>query len=143
MHFQIKSASLFLVFALGFPATSAPASNTPRPVFPLREDINRYIAQQDTSPAQKRALQQLAHAIANILAVNGADPSALLSSDYALQAAGSCLFSLYNEPVQPHAISTNLERLTVNTPPLIRQYLQYQQTMDGKVLASPHGNTCR
>ena len=110
----------------------------------IRDDVDAYIARQGYTAPQLKSVQQIAKAMADILVANISSQDALKASDLSLQKSIKCVYLRFSdsEPIQPHTVAKNIEKLTVNTKVRAEVYMKYQIAMNGKVLASPQGNTC-
>jgi len=110
----------------------------------IRDDIEVYIAAQAYTPAQRQSMQQAAKAIANILRVNTIDQNELRASDLSLQKSINCAWSRF--PVSGAVTASTelkmIQKITVNTKARVEVYAKYQIAMNGKVLASPQGDSC-
>lgn len=110
----------------------------------VRDDIDVFIAGQRYTPAQTQSMYQAAQALANILRANPADQNALRVTDLALQKSINCAFAQFPASglVQPHVVIKNIEKMTANTKMRSDIYSKYQIAMNGRVLASPQGDSC-
>ena len=110
----------------------------------IRDDVDAYSARQGYSAQQLKSVQQTAKAMFNILIVDISNQDALRVSDLSLQKSIKCAYSKFpdSSPPYPHEIIKNIEKLYVNTKPRVEVYMRYQRAMNGKVLASPQGDTC-
>lgn len=110
----------------------------------IRDDIDAHIAAQAHTPAQRQSIQQAAKALANILRANPADQNDLRVTDLALQRSINCVYFQFgsSDPRVPSTATKNIEKITVNTKARVEVYVKYQIAMNGKVLASPQGDSC-
>jgi len=108
----------------------------------VRDDIDAYIARQGYTAPQLKSVQQTAKALADILLVDIRNQDALRATDLSLQRSIKCLYLRFPNPGQAHATGKNIEKITINTKVRVEAYIKYQVAMDGKVLASPQGDTC-
>lgn len=108
----------------------------------IRDDVDAYINNQGYNAAKLKSAQQTARAIANILVVNINNQDELRATDLSLQKSINCVFSNFADANQSAVVIKNIEKITANTKPRVEAYIKYQIAMDGKVLASPQGDTC-
>lgn len=108
----------------------------------VRDDVDAYIAAQGYTAPQLKAAQQSAKAQADIFLVDISNQGTLRSSDLSLQKSIKCLYLRFSDPIQAHTVGKNIEKITVNTKVRVEAYIKYQIAMNGKVLASPQGDTC-
>ena len=108
----------------------------------VRDDVDAYIAKQGYTAPQLKAAQQSAKAQADIFLVDISNQGTLRSSDLSLQKSIKCLYLRFSDPIQAHTVGKNIEKITVNTKVRVEAYIKYQIAMNGKVLASPQGDTC-
>lgn len=108
----------------------------------IRDDVDAYIASQGYTASQLKPAQQTAKALADILLVDTSSQVALRSSDLNLQKSINCVFSKFPDSSQSATVIKNIEKITANTKARVEAYIKYQIAMNGKVLASPQGDTC-
>jgi hypothetical protein len=108
----------------------------------VRDDIDAYLAAQNYTAPQLKSAQQMAKAMADILHVDTTDQNALRASDLNLQKSINCMYSKFTDPNQAHTTGKNIEKMTANTKARVEAYIKYQVAMNGKVLASPQGESC-
>lgn len=108
----------------------------------VRDDVDAYIAKQGYTAPQLKSVQQIAKAQADILLVDIGNQDALRSSDLILQKSINCVFSKFPDTGQSAVVIKNIEKITANTNARVEKYIKYQIAMNGKVLASPQGDTC-
>ena len=108
----------------------------------VRDDVDAYIAKQGYTAPQLKSVQQIAKAQADILLVDIGNQDALRSSDLSLQKSINCVFSKFPDTGQSAVVIKNIEKITANTKARVEKYIKYQIAMNGKVLASPQGDTC-
>ena len=108
----------------------------------IRDDIDAYIAKQGYTASQLKSVQQIAKAQADILLVDIGSQDALRLSDLSLQKSINCVFSKFPAAGKSAGAIKNIEKITVNTKLRVEVYTKYQIAMNGKVLASPQGDSC-
>lgn len=108
----------------------------------IRDDVDAFINNQGYNAAQLKSAQQTARAIGKILIVNTNNQDELRASDLNLQKSIKCVFSKFSDVNQSAAAIKNIQKITANTKARVEAYIKYQIAMDGKVLASPQGDTC-
>ncbi|WP_139313457.1 hypothetical protein [Rhodoferax antarcticus] len=106
------------------------------------DDVDAYIAGQGYTAPQLKSVQQTAKALADILRVDTSNQNALRASDLSLQKSLNCVFSKFPDSSQSAAVIKNIEKINANTKARVEAYIKYQIAMNGKVLASPQGDTC-
>lgn len=108
----------------------------------VRDDVDAYIARQGYTAPQLKAVQQTAKALADILLVDISNQDSLRTSDLSLQKSINCVFSKFSDSSQSAVVIKNIEKINANTKARAEGYIKYQIAMNGKVLASPQGDTC-
>ena len=107
----------------------------------VRDDIDKIIAAQTASAAQKSALTQLAQGIQATLTVSVTDPAAVALVADKLNLAVACVWSVNDNAKAPGQVRL-LEELTVNTLPRLTAYEQYNYARNGAVIVLPTGVAC-
>ena len=108
----------------------------------IRDDVDAFIGKQGYTSPKLKSVQQNARAIANIFHVNINNRDELIASDLNLQKSINCIFSKFSDSTQSAEVIKNIEIITVNTRSRVEAYMKYQIAFNGKVLASPQGDTC-
>jgi hypothetical protein len=108
----------------------------------VRDDIDTYLGAQSYTGPQLQAVRQTAKALAAILRVDPLDQDALRASDLSLQKSIRCVYSRFPEGDQASIVIKTLEKMTANTKARVEAYIKYQTAMNGKVFASPQGDSC-
>ena len=107
----------------------------------VRDDIDRFIAAQSDTPAQKAALTQLAKAIQTILTVDPTDTTATATASSASMRSVACIWSAYPASQASTKVHT-LQEITVNTQQRFTAYVAYSAARNGATLTLPTGTVC-
>ena len=108
----------------------------------VRDDIDAYIAKQSYTASQTKSVQQLAKSVGNILRADTTSQDVLRATDLDLQKSIKCMHLRFSDSQQASIVGKNIEKMTANTKQRVEAYIKYQVAMNGKVLASPQGDTC-
>lgn len=106
----------------------------------VRDDLDRYIAGLPDTPAQKRALTQLARALQTTLSVNTQSATATATAAQAVFRGDSCVWQRYNSGQSSKA--QTMEDFTMNTRPRLVAYEKYNAARNGTVVSPPAGSVC-
>ncbi|MEO6603933.1 MAG: hypothetical protein ABIQ16_28880 [Polyangiaceae bacterium] len=114
----------------------------------VRDDIDRFIAAQAYTSAQRAAAEQLARGLESALVLAG--PGAVTTTaarpiSLTVGNAIHCVFSRFDAPrgaLSPQAVAATYHKLIANTEPRVRAYLRYDHALEGTVYTLPRGDSC-
>lgn len=111
----------------------------------VRDDIEQYIEQKYTDPAQRKAAMQTARAFQAMLLVDKNDAMALERVSEMGGRALNCRSAVFPGVQGIKAwsdMSSELEAMTTNTKERLLAYLAYNKARSGSVSRLPEGDTC-
>lgn len=109
----------------------------------IRDDIDTYIATLPYTEVQKNAVKQDARALATTLTVDKTDKVALLAVSSQIDRAIDCIHDQFiSEPGRASKLSSDNEKMTVNTKIRFIEYEKFNSALSGGVFTSPSGDSC-
>ena len=109
----------------------------------IRDDIDAYIATLPYTEVQKKAVQQNARVLATTLTVDKTDKVALLAVSSQIDRAIDCIHDQFlSEPGRASKLSSDNEKMIVNTKIRFIEYEKFNSALSGGVFASPTGDSC-
>lgn len=108
----------------------------------VRDDLDKIIAAQPDTTAQRAALTQLARSIQASLAGSSSDSAAVAATSSMMNRAVACVFSQYSDATKAAGQVKWIQEISVNTLPRLAAYEAFNHAMSGSVTHSATGAVC-
>ncbi len=114
----------------------------------IRDDIDAYIAKQDYTESQRKAVEQLARGFQEAVTLDfqSLDKLAFKNAAWRIGQKNSnainCIFDKFKDTQTANTVSGNYEKITANTKIRTYSYIHYNNALSGSVFSLPRGDTC-
>ncbi|MBB1389826.1 hypothetical protein H5185_10390 [Shewanella sp. SG44-6] len=108
----------------------------------IRDDIDLFIKNENLTPVQVKALNQMAASLQEQVSVDIDDGNAITIAAENGTRALNCVVKTFQDFSLTKKYSKTLQAYTANTYERTQNYLRYNHKLDGTVSSLPTENTC-